>query len=193
VQRIYYTRLAFGGLGDDSKMAIMGAHLVTEADIIQQARPYGGGEEAVGWPANSVTGLNLEYTIIREGICIDAFLFSLNWFPQATAVKLQTSERRTSRVDEPRTTGRGHGKADARREVFRPDPQSEGVAHSTGGARPPQHDQDYLGGKTTGKVVSFETVTLDEYTKEIEVPRVVGETLGDNLQWASEGGRRSGT
>lgn len=35
VQRIYYTSLALGGLGDDSKMDIMGAHLQTEADIIE--------------------------------------------------------------------------------------------------------------------------------------------------------------
>lgn len=35
VRRVYYASLAFGGLGDGSKVDIMGAHFATEADIIQ--------------------------------------------------------------------------------------------------------------------------------------------------------------
>jgi uncharacterized protein YbjT (DUF2867 family) len=67
IARIYYTSLAFGGFGDSSKAGVMEAHLDTE----EYLRASG-----------------VDYTIIREGLYVDAFPFFLNMFEDTRKVKL---------------------------------------------------------------------------------------------------------
>ncbi|BCS01951.1 putative NmrA-like family protein [Aspergillus luchuensis] len=70
VKHVWYTSLAFGGLGSDSKAAVQQAHYMTE-DMLKES------------------GVN--YTSIREGIYTEAFPLFINWYPQSTTLYLPSS------------------------------------------------------------------------------------------------------
>ncbi|KAL9609554.1 MAG: hypothetical protein Q9167_005686 [Letrouitia subvulpina] len=63
VQHIFYSSLAFGGLGSNSKVDVQKAHLATE-DLLEKS--------------------GLTYTSVREGIYAEAFPPFLNWYPSIT-------------------------------------------------------------------------------------------------------------
>ncbi|MCJ1447699.1 MAG: hypothetical protein MMC23_008210 [Stictis urceolatum] len=65
VGHVYYTSLAFGGLGDGSKVAVQAAHLETERMLE---------DSGVG------------YTSVREGLYADAFPLFLDWYPDSREV-----------------------------------------------------------------------------------------------------------
>uniref|UniRef100_A0A093VYE3 Quinone oxidoreductase 2 n=1 Tax=Talaromyces marneffei PM1 TaxID=1077442 RepID=A0A093VYE3_TALMA len=64
---VWYTSLAFGGLGSDSKIAVQQAHLETETMLKESG---------------------VTYTSIREGIYTDAFPLFLQWYPNTETVIL---------------------------------------------------------------------------------------------------------
>ncbi|GLB07360.1 hypothetical protein AtubIFM57258_002691 [Aspergillus tubingensis] len=70
VKHVWYTSLAFGGLGSDSKAAVQQAHYMTE-DMLRES------------------GIN--YTSIREGFYTEAFPVFINWYPQSTTLYLPSS------------------------------------------------------------------------------------------------------
>ncbi|RDH37754.1 NAD(P)-binding protein [Aspergillus welwitschiae] len=70
VKHVWYTSLAFGGLGSNSKAAVQQAHYMTE-DMLRES------------------GIN--YTSIREGIYTEAFPLFLNWYPQSTTLYLPSA------------------------------------------------------------------------------------------------------
>ncbi|KAK2749627.1 hypothetical protein FQN57_005849 [Myotisia sp. PD_48] len=67
VGHVYYSSLAFGGFGSDSKAAIQQAHLVTE---------------------NLLKKSGIPYTSIRQGVYTDAFPVFIFWYPNTTTVYL---------------------------------------------------------------------------------------------------------
>ncbi|KAJ5599413.1 hypothetical protein N7450_000480 [Penicillium hetheringtonii] len=67
VKHVWYTSLAFGGLGSDSKATVQGAHLMTE-DMMRQS------------------GIN--FTSVREGIYADAFPIFMGWYPNSSSVQV---------------------------------------------------------------------------------------------------------
>ncbi|EED18767.1 NmrA-like family protein, putative [Talaromyces stipitatus ATCC 10500] len=67
VRHVWYTSLAFGGLGSDSKMSVQQAHLETEK-MLKEA--------------------GITYTSIREGIYADAFPLFLQWYPTIETIIL---------------------------------------------------------------------------------------------------------
>ncbi|KAJ7268259.1 NmrA-like family protein [Mycena rebaudengoi] len=66
VGHVYYTSLAFGGLGDGSAVAVQAAHLETERMLAR-------------------SGV-VAYTSVREGIYANAFPLFINWFPESDEV-----------------------------------------------------------------------------------------------------------
>lgn len=67
VGHVYYTSLAFGGLGDESKVAFQLAHVETEKML----------EES-----------GIKYTSLRMGVYADAFPLFLDWVPESETVVL---------------------------------------------------------------------------------------------------------
>ncbi|RMJ26981.1 nmrA-like family [Aspergillus sp. HF37] len=67
VKHVWYTSLAFGGFGSDSKVDVQQAHLMTE-DMLRES--------------------GITYTSIREGVYADAFPVFLGWYPQSETVYL---------------------------------------------------------------------------------------------------------
>ncbi|EGE01456.1 hypothetical protein TEQG_00506 [Trichophyton equinum CBS 127.97] len=67
VGHVYYSSLAFGGYGSESKASVQQAHLVTEKLLAESGLPY---------------------TSIREGVYIDAFPVFVFWYPNTTTIYL---------------------------------------------------------------------------------------------------------
>lgn len=104
----------------------------------------------------------LQYTIIREGVYVDAFPFFLNWWPQTEVVKLPNDGRIawTSREE----LGEATAKLMAEDEYFDRFRNRKVLLAA-------QEALDCRGvtkviSEATGKEVGFEIVALDEYTKE---------------------------
>ncbi|CAI7611099.1 unnamed protein product [Penicillium glandicola] len=64
---VWYTSLAFGGYGSESKADVQQAHLMTE-EMLRQA------------------GIN--FTSIREGLYVDAFPVFMGWYPSTSTIYL---------------------------------------------------------------------------------------------------------
>jgi len=104
----------------------------------------------------------LEYTIIREGIYVNAFPFFLNWYPQTQVVKLPNDGRIawTSREE----LGEATAKLMVEEKYFDRF-RNQKVLFTA------QEPLDCRGvaktiSEATGKELTFEIVTLDEYAKE---------------------------
>ncbi|KAE8357783.1 hypothetical protein BDV27DRAFT_164198 [Aspergillus caelatus] len=67
VKHVWYTSLPFGGLTNDSEVAVQRAHLATEK-MLQES--------------------GLTFTCIREGIYVEGFPLFLNWYPETTRITL---------------------------------------------------------------------------------------------------------
>ncbi|KAJ5782305.1 hypothetical protein N7457_004079 [Penicillium paradoxum] len=67
VKHVWYTSLAFGGYGSDSKADVQQAHLMTE-NMMRQA--------------------DINFTSIREGLYTDAFPVFMGWYPSTSTVYL---------------------------------------------------------------------------------------------------------
>ncbi|KAJ5312791.1 hypothetical protein N7508_003621 [Penicillium antarcticum] len=67
MNQVWYTSLAFGGYGSDSKANVQQAHLLTE-EMMRQA--------------------DINFTSIREGLYTDAFPVFLGWYPSTSTVYL---------------------------------------------------------------------------------------------------------
>ncbi|PGG97121.1 hypothetical protein AJ80_09741 [Polytolypa hystricis UAMH7299] len=67
VGHVYYTSLAFGGYGSDSKSVVQLAHLTTE-ELLQKS--------------------GIPYTSVREGVYADAFPVYVSWYPDTTKIFL---------------------------------------------------------------------------------------------------------
>ncbi|KAF2395900.1 NmrA-like family protein [Trichodelitschia bisporula] len=67
VGHVWYTSLAFGGFGSDSKVDVQVAHLATE-DMLRRS--------------------GIKFTTVREGVYAEAWPLFLNWYPESESVVL---------------------------------------------------------------------------------------------------------
>jgi uncharacterized protein YbjT (DUF2867 family) len=67
VGHVYYSSLAYGGYGSDSKIAVQAAHLDTE-ELLRDS--------------------GISFTSVREGVYADAFPLFIDWYPDTTEILL---------------------------------------------------------------------------------------------------------